>query len=328
MPKRHDYGPLYTLQILTGEGGQANGINDQGWVVGLTYPNGMNNPSVGSWWTPLNDYAVQTFTEYDMAGPPNLVAIDDTGDIIPGSELLNINTPGNLPKQGATVPLQIISGAAAINNKSQIVSGNQLFNWAKKQSSTNPETIEPLTGQQDFAGYGINDLGDVVGQSGDLAAFAPASGGGKATVSVGPGRLNDINSNKIAVGQFYIGGFPAFVDCTVPNPHMQYFLVPYFGESNGFSPGIANAINNLGTVVGTGDSDESTVAFFYQYQTANKLTQATDLNGHIVGNSPNGWILTTATDINERGQIVGSATKDNQTRAYLLTPHSTLPPPG
>ncbi len=40
----------------------------------------------------------------------------------------------------------------------------------------------------------------------------------------------------------------------------------------------------------------------------------------LVADLPDGWVLRTAEEINERGQIVGYGTVGGQTRGFLLTP--------
>lgn len=84
------------------------------------------------------------------------------------------------------------------------------------------------------------------------------------------------------------------------------------------------AINEAGEIVGTRDGDGgSTSAFIYDKST----DTYSDLTQLIEENS--GWdSLDTANDINEAGQIVGSGTKDGETRAFLLTPvDSAVPEP-
>lgn len=55
-----------------------------------------------------------------------------------------------------------------------------------------------------------------------------------------------------------------------------------------------------------------------------KDTGILDLNSLAYADSP--WILNAAYGINDRGQIVGAATLDEETHAVLLTPVSALPP--
>jgi probable HAF family extracellular repeat protein len=91
---------------------------------------------------------------------------------------------------------------------------------------------------------------------------------------------------------------------------------PTFGAGKDVA---ANAINDAGTIVGTGDLFTGTTvkprAIRYQ------AGHAVDLNTLIAPGS--GFTLTRATDVNDAGQIVGTASPDahpDQTVSYVLTP--------
>jgi probable HAF family extracellular repeat protein len=74
----------------------------------------------------------------------------------------------------------------------------------------------------------------------------------------------------------------------------------------------AEAINDVGQIVGYASSASSTVPYIFADGTAQ------DLNTLI--SSSSGWTLTFANDINNLGQIVGQGTYLGQARAFLLTP--------
>jgi probable HAF family extracellular repeat protein len=74
----------------------------------------------------------------------------------------------------------------------------------------------------------------------------------------------------------------------------------------------ARAINVAGDVVGRGIPDLGTSQAVLWRDGA-----AVDLNTLITAA---GWILTSATGINDAGQIVGAGLRDGQIRAFLLTP--------
>jgi probable HAF family extracellular repeat protein len=81
----------------------------------------------------------------------------------------------------------------------------------------------------------------------------------------------------------------------------------------------ACGINEAGQVVGysdiTGSSDSHSHAFIYS------RAKLLDLNNLVAPNS--GWILYSATGINDRGQIVGYGSgpiSNNGTHGFLLTP--------
>jgi probable HAF family extracellular repeat protein len=78
---------------------------------------------------------------------------------------------------------------------------------------------------------------------------------------------------------------------------------------------VANAINNSGAIVGRAmfiDGDVSSHAFVYN----NGRLQ--DPNSLIPAGS--GWILTSATSVNDAGDIVGSGTLNGQDHTFLLAP--------
>jgi probable HAF family extracellular repeat protein len=81
----------------------------------------------------------------------------------------------------------------------------------------------------------------------------------------------------------------------------------------------AFGINNQGVVIGYCDRDDERYRAFIH-----RDGRMIDLNTLIPADS--GWVLETANDINDRGQIVGRGKHNGIRRAFLLTP--TLPPDG
>jgi probable HAF family extracellular repeat protein len=133
-------------------------------------------------------------------------------------------------------------------------------------------------------GSGINNKGQVVGQSGDMGPAVLYSGGMKLPITPGEGHGLDINENGQIVGGIgfstpflYSGG--TLKELVFPG------LTDVFGE--------ARAINNNGDVVGferwgDGNGTITNGAFLY----AGGAMQLLDANGM-------------ANDINDKGQIVG-----------------------
>jgi probable HAF family extracellular repeat protein len=77
----------------------------------------------------------------------------------------------------------------------------------------------------------------------------------------------------------------------------------------------ANALNNEGQVVGSSTVNATTgatVAFLY------RDGKMSDLNTLIPPHS--GWVLSTATGINSRGQIIGTGQRNGVVRGFLLNP--------
>ena len=81
----------------------------------------------------------------------------------------------------------------------------------------------------------------------------------------------------------------------------------------------ATAINNLGQVVGWARLPPSEAVDFRAIHYSNGITR--DLNDLIPPGS--GWVLKSATDINDRGQIVGVGEKDGKFMPFLLSPQKT-----
>jgi probable HAF family extracellular repeat protein len=82
----------------------------------------------------------------------------------------------------------------------------------------------------------------------------------------------------------------------------------------------ASAVNNAGHIVGVSSpsffSSSGERAFIFR----DGVMQ--DLNNLIAADS--GWVLASAVDINDAGQIVGNGFKDGQPKAFLLTPTQPL----
>ena len=118
---------------------------------------------------------------------------------------------------------------------------------------------------------------------------------------------NAVNSSGVAVG-----------DVVLSTDGEAHAVMWANGKVTELAPGtlvgfnaVANAINNSGVIVGgSGNGD----GFVYQNGTA------TDLNTLIAPTA--GLTLGSATGINTKGQIAGSATLNGQEIGYILTPVS------
>jgi probable HAF family extracellular repeat protein len=113
--------------------------------------------------------------------------------------------------------------------------------------------------------------------------------------------------------------------CTSANGPQQAFVTGAFGEDpldidpNG-SESVAYGINQKGQAVGFKLFGDAAHAFIWQGGLM------TDLNTLLTPAS-SGWVLTSATDIDDAGQIIGYGTNPSgQTDAFLLTP-TTVPEP-
>ncbi len=163
----------------------------------------------------------------------------------------------------------------------------------------------------------INSIGHVVGYSylasGDFHGFLYANN-----------RMNDlgtlggswsqafaINASDQITGQAYLPG----------NAKAHAFL--YSGDSmtdlgalNQYSSGLA--INGSGVVVGNADVRNNT-GFLVYHAVIYRNRAPVDLNRLIP--SRTGWVLSTATSVNDSGEIVGYGELRGVQHAFLLTPH-------
>ena len=169
--------------------------------------------------------------------------------------------------------------------------------------------LPPLTDDEGSQANGINKYGVVVGQS-----YGKGGANRKAVLwspendapilletleSAGGSCPTDINDKGISVGSVYFNN---------SGTHRAVLwdadgLITELGWN-----GTANAINNSGTVIG----DRGGRPMIW------KKGVMTDLSTLIPENS--GWVISTATGINDSGCIVGKGTLNGEQMGYLLTP--------
>ncbi|GAC1472974.1 MAG: hypothetical protein NVSMB9_20860 [Isosphaeraceae bacterium] len=172
---------------------------------------------------------------------------------------------------------------------------------------------------------GINDSGLVVGSSSTL------TGSTHAFTGTGPGNLTDLGSFKNGDGSSFgmainasghvagfagVGGtFHAFRGTA--NGGLEDLLT-----LQGTVASYGYAINSANNVVGSASYLSGfSHAFFYS-----DATRMIDLNLYVPNNS--GWELTSASGINDKGQITGTGLRNGSTHAFLLTPtFSPVPEP-
>lgn len=171
--------------------------------------------------------------------------------------------------------------------------------------------LPAVTGGKVAKANDINDNGLVVGQSDGFATSWPRG------VPTKLGALPGSTSNEALKSNI---GDTAVGLATMPDGgHRAVLFAGGTGTDLNF-PGDgadvrANSINDSGTVVGTGDVSTGATAVRY------KAGQVVDLNTLIPAGS--GLTLRTATDVNNDGQITGSATPASDPNAvvgYVLTP--------
>ncbi|MDO9002331.1 MAG: hypothetical protein Q7V20_02615 [Aquabacterium sp.] len=267
----------------------ARGISDAGQVVGAVY---LSSPGAAS----------------------------DHATVWSGSTVTDLGTVGGRH-----------SAAWGINQSGQVVGittiGPDPEEWqAPSYAVTWNGGVATVLGQAYSQARGINDAGQVVGLD------ANANGGGyhatlwNGTTATNLGTLggrfseaNAINQAGQVVGSAYLSGDEV--------SHAALWssggAITDLGALSGGQRSSALGLNDSGQVVGWSARSDG----HKQYATLWDGTQAVDLNS-LVGVSPDGFILSTALDINDQGWIVGLRYNYNTggvPRAFVLIP---VPEPG
>lgn len=157
---------------------------------------------------------------------------------------------------------------------------------------------------------GINDGGIIVGESETLPVNWVSLNLELLPLPAGmvKGTAYDINEGNQIVGMTYTDSFA--LRATIWNGGTPTLL----GSVNGRSYTIANAINDLGQVVGDAQFSAAGAPRAFLFDGG----QMYDLTDHLL-DAP-GWTLSQAFGINNAGEIVGVARFENQNHAFLITP--------
>ena len=329
--------PLGTL--TGGTYSRAYDINDSGWVVGeADVASGTENGTRGFIWKPgtgmvnLGSLGTRSLARgINNAG--KVVGYSKVGDG-PGVAFTWTESEGmkELPLAGR------FSDGWGINDSDAVVGyglnegGEEHgFRWA----GATEIDLGSLGGSLSNA-YSINGVGNVVGYSATAAGNARAfywDGTRMNPLSVladdQDSIANRINNHNQVVGridQYYCEEIcipngatnECYLSCTPTGAQ------PFFWESGvmkelgtlegGF--GEALGINDAGAVVGWSTNGQGKQAFLWEL--ANENAGMVNLNGLIAAGS--GWVLRTATAINNHGQIVGYGDLYGVEQAFLLTP--------
>jgi probable HAF family extracellular repeat protein len=215
------------------------------------------------------------------------------------------------------------SRAYAVNSRGRVVGHSytnraglwQAFWWQADVGTRSIVDINSADGGFASAGYGINDRNDVVGEHAGRAFLM------RDDVREGLGVLNGDTSSRAralnAVSQ--VVGFSVAADGS-RRAFLWDATMRELPHVAGAVSSEALAINLQGDIAGrSGNRDLSdTRAALWRDGVA------IDLNSRITAS---GWLLMTATGINDVGQIAGTALRGGVRRAYLLTP-DVLPPRG
>jgi probable HAF family extracellular repeat protein len=156
--------------------------------------------------------------------------------------------------------------------------------------------------------YGINDRGEIVGEHANRAFMM--RDGRREVLGALPG---DVGSSARAVNTAgEVAGFSIAAD-QARRAFIWNGALHELPTLGGDVSSEALAINVYGDVVGrSGNADLSQAQAVLWRDGA-----AINLNSRVAAS---GWVLATATGINDVGQIVGTAVRDGVRRAYLLTP--------
>ncbi len=218
------------------------------------------------------------------------------------------------------VPDGTSSDARKINNNGQ-VAGNFLSDKYRAFFYNGvPNDLDTALGNPAGGSYAsdLNDSGLTVGSFDDSSAtshaflYSPATGTAQDLSSAFPSGTtqsdaNSINSSGIVVGEFYNGRIRAFrYSGGVAQDLSSTFPIGTI-YSNAYS------INNSGSVVGYFNSTNFSDSHAFVYSGG----VGRDLNDLIPAGS--GWVLTSASGINNSGQITGNGIFGGQYRAFVLS---------
>ncbi|GAB4317428.1 MAG: hypothetical protein Kow0059_10470 [Candidatus Sumerlaeia bacterium] len=263
--------------------GEGRAVNDTDWVIGWR----RVNPS------PPSDAFVSYQTYFNYVNP-----IEQGGN---GIELYDLTNTGL---------------AAGFSNTSTGLRP-AIFGFGRVAE------LDILSGEVGGIGYGINDLGYVVGISWSNimiesnAVFWQGSNVQKLKTLGGMyAAAYKINNTAQIVGQSGLLSNTATHGCMWNTPGSDPTDVGTLGGTNS----ALTDINDAGDVVGssqiTGDGE------FHACIRYAGSTNLVDLNDLIPPGS--GWVLVSADGLSDRGYICGMGLHNGQTRAFLLTP---VPPP-
>jgi len=322
------------------------GISSDGQVTGYSYVNGSSVYNAFLFQGgPLEDLGALTSGGFSIG-----TSVNEFSDVVGYATLAQGGTHAFLVRNGIMTDLGTLTGgtnsiAYAINSGGTIVGYSSSPNSGQRAVIFSNGTVTDIGALNDFGTQGagistafaINNKGQVTGNSYNYDtgstngvsthAFLFTNGTMKdlgGINAIGKG----INDNGTVVGGSTVqdgtshavrfDGLGSFFDlgnlmCVSEDP---LTLGPFgaIGCQNGRGNSAAYSINNFGQIVGY--SDTQTPNLEHAFVVINGLMR--DLNWYIPANS--GWVLQTATSINDAGQIVGNGTHNGVRAGYLLTP--------
>ncbi len=221
------------------------------------------------------------------------------------------------------------SDAFGINDNGQVVGNSEAV--VNGSYGTHAVLWDSVNGLQDltpgdhgsalYQARAINNAGQIVGSlagnaflyfNGALTDLTVATG-----VTFNPNKINDLA--QIVGGQttHIVGGMFPSIDYGHAVVY-QNSQAQVLGTLPGFGGSTLTGLNNVGQSVGSAFNYSGTGTITAQDAILCYQSHLIDLNALLPNGS--GWHLTTATDINDNGQIVGEGTVNGQTHGFLLTP--------
>ncbi|MYN18785.1 PEPxxWA-CTERM sorting domain-containing protein [Rugamonas sp. FT107W] len=333
----------YSLTIFApppdGVAVEATSINNAGVVSGNIFGSDYLSPSAVTW-------SGGSATYLDKAGGAFSGAekINDQGTVIGSITSIVHDNRGNVPvttpaiwNNGVATTLPGLgqdrdfypTRATGLNNAGVVVGvsgfgpggrGGHAVKWVNGVATD----LGAAGGSESYANA-INDNGQIVGSAKTQSGYDKAvlwENGTAIDLAVQAGVSSslamDINNAGVVVGRQTSGEVSSYNHATIWHNGVATQLDFAYGDSD------ALAINNVGDVVGYAPGD-----YDFPHGVLWKNGEMIDLNNYLDASlRADGWILVSATDINDRGDIVGELYKSgtNIEVGYLLAV-SAVPEP-
>jgi probable HAF family extracellular repeat protein len=291
-----------TIVTMPGRGGLANNINDAGVIIGTADEDAVLPTDRAMLWQP-DGAGGYTLTINDFGGIESYFYSINESNQIAGQHIYATGKVNAIYwENGIKTDLPSLGGdgntARGINDSAQIVG------YVDADGADNlTNTYNAAYWEKDAGGnWVLNNLGNF----GGTQSYA-----------------RSINNNSQIVGQIVMGTDPLTL---TSNPYIYENGVKTDLGSLGGTRGDALEINSLGQIVGNSYVDATnTIQHAFLWQEGEML----DLNS--IARGLDGWTLTSAVSINDRGDIVARATNPNytyvnslgqvvpQTRSFVLT---------
>lgn len=342
---------IIELGTLGGDASGAQGVDEFGWAVGWSYTGSGELHGFLYGDGNMLDLGLLIGGTYSLAttisGEGRIAGLSGINQYGP---LLQESTQGFVWEDGLMKPVGAlhcacgfnarygISEAHGVNNLGQVVGSSETARggWVQHAFLREGETLVDIGGGAgDWSisrAFDINDKGQVVGDfaqdAGKLGAGAVFDrraflwqDGAREDLGTLPGHSSSsargINANGHVTGwSGSLDGANAVAFLWKEGRMEALGTLPGEPASHGL------ALNDHGDVVGwSGSADQSfSRAFLWQ------AGEMRDLNDLLPAGSE--WVLVEASDINNRGQIVGTGIKEGQLRAFLLQPSDLIEPEG